>query len=208
MLIDERLRGNNSGSPLLDFVSKVILIFKLVKEKTLFENLYRRILLKRLIDCFDSYGVDNELVVVNAMEEECGEDWAKKIKGIVSLYVKNRDMVLKGKKGSVWSLGDLLPVVVEEDDWPFEQRQSNIELHPDIMALAPKFEKAYMPPTSNHKLFWSPYVGSVLLAIRFEGHTREVVVGVEMANLLLHLQKGKKKLGNYLSESGYKPDEV
>ena len=34
------------------------------------------------------------------------------------------------------------------------------------------------------------------------------MVSVEAANLLLHLQKGKKKLGNYLCESGYKPDEV
>ena len=73
------------------------------------------------------------------MEEECGEDWAKKIKGIISLFVKNRDTVLKGKSGNLWSLGDLLPVVVEEDYWPFEQRQSKVELHPDIMALVPKF---------------------------------------------------------------------
>lgn len=47
-------------------------MFKLVKEKTLFENIYRRMLLTRLAQNYLTYRPADEIRLVEAMEAECG----------------------------------------------------------------------------------------------------------------------------------------
>ncbi len=55
---------------------------------------------------------------------------------------------------------------------------------------------------------WSPLAGTATLTIKFKGGSRDVLVAIEAANLLLSLQRAGKSLTGYLCESGYKLDEV
>jgi hypothetical protein len=87
---------------------------------------------------------------------------------------------------------------VEENDWPFEHKQTKIALHSQLMELTPQFEKSYLPVNKNHRLVWSPRVGTVTLNIRFKAGSRVFLVTVEAANLLLSLQKAPLSLTSYL----------
>jgi hypothetical protein len=176
----------------------------LVKEKNLFENLYRRLLLSRLVQLYSEYRLEEELHIVDMMEKECGDEWTKRIRSICQLFLKNREVFTREK-----GYGDALrPVIVEEGDWPFEHKQTKIALHPQLLDLAPPFENSYLPANKNHRLLWSPRVGTVTLSIRFKGGCRDVLVAVEGANLLLWLQRAPQSLAGYLCETGYKLDEV
>jgi hypothetical protein len=77
-----------------------------------------------------------------------------------------------------------------------------------LTELTPKFENSYLPANKNHRLLWSPLVGSVHLSIKFKTGTRDVLLGVEGANLLLWLQKAPQTLKGFLCETGYKLDEI
>jgi hypothetical protein len=117
MLIDERLRSA-SIPDFQDLIKKIILIFKLVKEKTLFENIYRRTLINRLVHYFATYKLDEEITLIEAMEKECGEEWTLKIKEICNIYAKDREALLKSRGISIvtddcnWRLGGLVPVII------------------------------------------------------------------------------------------------
>lgn len=153
---------------------------------------------------YSVYKLDEELRIVDLMEKECGDEWTKRIRSICQLFQKNRETFQREK-----AYGDaLLPVIVEEGDWPFEHKQTKIALHPQLMELTPQFEKNYLPANKNHRLVWSPRVGTVTLNIKFKGGSRAVLVPVEAANLLLCLQKSRLSLKVYLCETGYKLDEV
>ena len=200
LLLDAHLRARQ---PTQDLVASAILVFKLVKEKNLFENLYRRVLLGRLVELWGEYELGEELRVVELMEKECGDEWTKRIRSICQLFLKNREGFRKEGYAEA-----LRPVIVEEGDWPFEHRQTQVTLHPQLTQLTPPFEHRYLPANKNHRLLWSPRAGTVTLAISFKNTARDVRVGVEAANLLLWVQRAPLSLAAYLCETGYKLDEV
>jgi hypothetical protein len=93
-------------------------------------------LLSRLVYLYSNYKLEEEMRIVDLMERECGDEWTKKIKSICQLFGKNRDLIEKDL-----AYGDKLrPVIVEENDWPFEHKQTNISLHPQLIELTPRFE--------------------------------------------------------------------
>lgn len=60
MLFDSYLR--ESGGE--EWMDNAILVFRLVKEKNLFENLYRRMLLDRLVQLYSTYRLEQEQKIV------------------------------------------------------------------------------------------------------------------------------------------------
>ncbi len=47
-------------------------------------------LVNRLINFYLSYDIKREYNIIEAMEQECGEEWTEKIRGITSLFLKDR----------------------------------------------------------------------------------------------------------------------
>jgi triphosphoribosyl-dephospho-CoA synthetase len=94
LLLDAHLRSSKQEE---EAISSTILVFKLVKEKNLFENLYRRLLLNRLVHMFADYRLEEELRIVDLMEKECGDEWTKRIRSICQLFLKNRDTFQREK---------------------------------------------------------------------------------------------------------------
>jgi hypothetical protein len=171
-------------------------------------------LIARLVHRYATHPLERELKLIDAMEAECGEEWTKKIKSICSLFAKNRQEQLGRRKleGSDekwnWGAGGLMPVVVEENDWPYEEKTTKVVLHPQLAQLIPAFEAHYLPQNKNHRLLWSPNLGMATLAIRFAATTRTFLLTLPQANLLLTLQSASLHLAHYLCTTGYKLDEV
>ena len=83
-------------------------------------------------------------------------------------------------------MGGLVPLVVSENDWPFETN-NKIQITPKLLSMTEVFAKEYLPEATKHKLWWSSKVGEVTLSIDFNANKREFLVSVDMANLLLYL---------------------
>lgn len=97
-----------------------------------------------------------------------------------------------------WNIGGLLPVIVEENDWPFEFKKTSIVLDKQLMKFAPSFEQIFHLPINNYKLTWSPFTGSATLKVTLGKNSRMILVTTEVANLLLYLVKGPSLLAHYL----------
>lgn len=84
------------------------------------------------------------------MEKECGEEWGSKIKDIGHLFLKDRAQFVKNRKltqlepNQNLKIGGLVPLIINENSWPFEDRNSNVEIHAELMQLTTPFEKGYL----------------------------------------------------------------
>lgn len=114
--------------------------------------------------------------------------------------------VIEGDNQQNYLIGGLVPLVVTENAWPFEDRSSKIRLNPKITKLIDHFESSYLPETNKHRLWWTSKVGTVTLEIKFKEGKRVFLVSVDMANLLLYLEKGSKMLTHFLCENCYSID--
>ena len=176
--------------------------------------MYRRTLISRLVYNYATYQLTQENALIQAMEKECGEQWTLKIKEICSIFAKDRDNLLRNRgvkevnSESNWNMGGLVPVIITENAWPFEQRSSKTVLHQKLMQFTPNFQKSYLQEGKKHKLLWSNQAGSVTLSIKFSKTSRTFIVSVDMANLLLYLQNKPRKLGNFVCEQGYSLDQI
>jgi len=111
-------------------------VFRFIKEKNIFESVYRRMLIDRIIFSYLDYDPTKEDSILESMERECGDDWSKDIKAIGELFLKDREKMIKDKAIAENSpqlnlkIGGLVPLIVPEDSWPFEDKNSKIQLHP------------------------------------------------------------------------------
>ena len=53
-----------------------------MKEKKIFEGIYRKMLIDRLVSSYLDYDPSKKNGILEVMNKECGEDWTKDIKAI------------------------------------------------------------------------------------------------------------------------------
>jgi len=115
-------------------------VFKLIKEKNIFENTYRQMFVNRLVRSYLSYKVEQEKEVIVTMEKECGEEWSDKIAAITELYIKNRDKLIADRKITACeennlNIGGLVPLIVPENSWPFGEKNSKILINNQLLNM-------------------------------------------------------------------------
>jgi hypothetical protein len=171
-------------------------------------------LVNRLVQAYLTYDLRQEDPIVERMEKECGEEWGERIKSIGQLFLKDRARFQERRSISLASedmnktVGGLVPLVIAEDAWPFQDRNSKILIHPELMRLASSFELDYFSESTKNRLWWTSQAGNAILAVSFKFSRRDFLVSVDAANLLLYLEKGPKKLAHFVCEYGYALDQV
>ena len=84
------------------------------------------------------------------MQKECGEDWTENIRDIAQLYLKDRASFIAHRSieeispGKNLQIGGLVPVVIHEESWPFDDKSSKIELHGRLKEMTSGFEGSYL----------------------------------------------------------------
>jgi hypothetical protein len=80
------------------------------------------------------------------MQYECGEEWGSKVKSICDLYDKDRNRfirtrkVVQPKEEHNYSIGGLVPLVISENDWPFENRNNKIKINDELLRMTEPFQ--------------------------------------------------------------------
>lgn len=80
LFIHEHL--STPGPPPSDLARIFSKVFRFVKEKKIFEGIYRKMLIDRLVASYLDYDPSKEDSILEAMNKECGEDWTKNIEAI------------------------------------------------------------------------------------------------------------------------------
>ena len=127
-----------------DFKDKFQCIFKFINNKDLFEEKYRKFLMKRLLRN-SSMMKENEFIFYEIMKEENGFNYVKKIEKMINdiFYSQNINLDFR-KKYLIKNEPNFYVKILSQDSWPFDDYIKN-----EIKANNPIIINNNLNPTNS-----------------------------------------------------------
>lgn len=199
--IDSKLKAGNkeaSEDQLEYILDQILVLFRFIHGKDVFEAFYKKDLAKRLL-VNKSASVDAEKSMLSKLKQECGAAFTGKLEGMFKDIELSRDMMVSFKNHMLsHKVGDKIDMnvsVLTMGYWPTYQPLEVIL--PDFMLKHQNaFEKFYTLKHNGRKLQWQPNLGHCNLIASFTEKKHELVVSLFQALVLL--------LFNSRDEIGYK----
>lgn len=209
--LNQKLRSN---AKIKDFADKFFTIFKLINDKDLFENEYRKCLSKRLIRNA-SMIKEMEVDFYKIMKKESGSSYVKKIENMMHdiFYSQtiNFDFKLYNKKNNIELGLDFYIKVVSQDNWPLEkhlilnfnsEQNKNKELNSENLKIKgmpeslskciKEFTSFYYGKFTNRFISFVPELSWAELFVRINAKTYTFIVSTQQL-ILLMLFNSKKE---------------
>uniref|UniRef100_A0AAV1TSZ1 Cullin family profile domain-containing protein n=1 Tax=Peronospora matthiolae TaxID=2874970 RepID=A0AAV1TSZ1_9STRA len=176
--LDELLRSKNRFEEEMDTrVSHVIALFRYLQDKDVFEEFYKVLLAKRLLNSRGSSD-EAEKLVISKLKAECGYQFTSKLEGMFKDMSISKDLMeLYRKSGydtkcsGVGVDTSIAPVplsvhVLTSGFWPTEMVPS-CALPPELVQLTEVFESFYNARHNGRKLAWMTNMGTVDIRATF-----------------------------------------
>ncbi|XKL62754.1 hypothetical protein PGB90_002587 [Kerria lacca] len=192
--IDNKLRAGNKEATeeeLERLLDKIMVLFRFIHGKDVFEAFYKKDLAKRLL-VGKSASVDAEKSMLSKLKQECGGGFTSKLEGMfkdmelskdinVSFkqYINANTSRLQGATGV-----DLTVSILTMGYWP---TYPNMEVNlPSVMAIYQhQFNTFYHGKYNGRKLQWQPTLGHCVLKAFFNQGNKELQVSLFQALSLL-----------------------
>lgn len=195
--VDSKLRAGNkeaSEEELEKLLDKIMVIFRFIHGKDVFEAFYKKDLAKRLL-VGKSASVDSEKSMLSKLKAECGAGFTSKLEGMFKDMELSRDVNVafkqhmqhlhaEGEKERI----DLTVSVLSMAFWP---TYTVTETHlPSYMTCYQEvFNKFYQGKYSGRKLQWQSSLGHCVLRANFGSGQKELQVSLFQALVLLHFNE-------------------
>jgi cullin 3 len=220
--VDELLRVGLRGASeeqISDELQKVIIVFRYLSDKDVFENFYKQHLAKRLLGG-RSVSDDAERAMASQLKAECGYQFTSKLEGMFNDMRISRDMrdAYKTYKRNQELHGECAARQVEiEVDvltngyWP-SQNVPPCTLPQSIQEAIDRYSRYYLEKHTGRKLSWQTSGGTAELKATFgcgpdKFRRHELLVSTyQMCILLLFNNKDVLTLGQIRSET-HIPDQ-
>ncbi|KAI9305629.1 cullin-4-like protein [Cunninghamella echinulata] len=199
--IDGRLRKNVKKQAEEDIelvLDKVLVLFRYLQGKDIFEAFYKRFLSKRLL-LNRSISNDMEKNILSKFKSECGPDFTKNLEGMFKDIEISQDLNTEFKGSKYYLEQEQLPVyvnVLAQGIWPVYSA-TNITLPPNILNIQQAFKDFYTTKFTGRKLDWQNSLGSCTVKANFPNGTKELSVSVFQATILLLFNHGTKTSIDY-----------
>ena len=207
--VDELLRIGLRGASeeqITQELQKVIIVFRYLSDKDVFESFYKQHLAKRLLGG-RSVSDDAERAMVSQLKAECGYQFTSKLEGMFNDMRISRDMrdAYKAHKRSSEMTGssnrriDIEVDVLTNGYWP-SQSVPACTLPLSIQDAIDRFSKFYLEKHTGRKLSWQTSAGAAELKATFGSapnfRRHELCVSTyQMCILLLFNDKDTLSLG-------------
>lgn len=162
------------------WIDDMLLIFRCLYEKDVFEVSYRLAFAKRLLQ---QRSHDTELVVLERLRQECGPDYTRQ------LETMHKDMTLSSELLNEFDSTDV-PFefdvrVLSQNHWPAYEELS-VSLPPEMTSALERYETFYESKYRARSLHWCHALGSVVMhADLGRAGIKELVVNTLQAAVLL-----------------------
>lgn len=193
--VDSKLRAGNKESSeeeLEKLLDKIMVIFRFIHGKDVFEAFYKKDLAKRLL-VGKSASVDSEKSMLSKLKAECGAGFTSKLEGMFKDMELSRDVNVAFKQHMQHLAQtepdrekvDLTVSVLSMAFWP---TYAITETHlPTYMTQYQEvFNKFYQGKYSGRKLQWQASLGHCVLRANFRSGQKELQVSLFQALCLLH----------------------
>jgi len=189
LFIDDKLKKGLKGLSEEEVevtLDKVMMLFRFIQEKDVFEKYYKQHLAKRLL-LGRSVSDDAERNMIAKLKTECGYQFTSKLEGMFT-DMKLSAETMEGFKAyaSEEALNgiDLNVHVLTTGFWP-TQSASKCNLPTEILQCCEAFKKFYMSNHSGRRLTWQTNMGTAELRGYFSGRKHELSVSTYQMCILL-----------------------
>ena len=194
LFVDEQLRKGmktTSEEEVEGTLDKVVMLFRYLHEKDVFEKYYKQHLAKRLLGQ-RSVSDDAERQMITKLKTECGYQYTSKLEGMftdMKISADTQEVFLdnlrKDNGGSSKVDGIELSVhVLTTGFWP-TQLGTKCILPPQIMRCCETFKAHYLRQYSGRRLQWQANMGSADLKATFGSRRYEINVSTYLMCILL-----------------------
>ncbi|GMY13623.1 cullin-3A-like isoform X1 [Fagus crenata] len=191
LFVDDKLRKGLRGVSEEDVevvLDKVMMLFRYLQEKDVFEKYYKQHLAKRLL-AGKTVSDDAERSLIVKLKTECGYQFTSKLEGMFTDMKTSQD-TMQGFHASLGAeLGDsptLTVQVLTTGSWP-TQPSATCNLPAEILGVCEKFRSYYLGTHTGRRLSWQTNMGTAdLKAIFGKGQKHELNVSTyQMCVLML-----------------------
>lgn len=170
--VDMKLRAGNKESTeeeLEMILDKIMVLFRFIHGKDVFEAFYKKDLAKRLL-VGKSASVDAERSMLFKLKQECGGGFTSKLEGMFRDMDLNKDINVNFRsnlsRDDISGI-DLTVNILTMGYWP-TYPQIDVFMPPELVKLQTQFNTYYLAKHSGRKLQWQPTLGHCVLKADFE----------------------------------------
>lgn len=173
--VDSKLRAGNkewTEEELERLLDKIMVLFRFIHGKDVFEAFYKKDLAKRLL-VGKSASVDAEKSMLSKLKQECGGGFTSKLEGMFKDMELNKDIniafkqyMTNSKHANLTGI-DLTVNILTMGYWPnYPLLQVNLPI--EMIEYQNVFNKFYLLKHSGRKLQWQPTLGHCVLKATFD----------------------------------------
>ncbi|XP_053747893.1 cullin-4B-like [Panthera pardus] len=195
--VDSKLRTGNkeaTDEELEELLAKVVILFRFIHEKDVFEAFYKKDLAKRLL-LDKSASVDAEKSMLCKLKQECGTAFTNKLQGMFKDMELSKDIMIQlkqyTKNQNIPGNIDLTVNILTMSFWP-TYIPKEIQLPPDMERLQKNFKNFYLSRHSGRKLQWQSTLGRCVLRGEFKKGKKELQVTLFQTLVLLMFNEGNR----------------
>lgn len=193
--IDIKLRSKDlSEEELENILNKVMVLFRYIQGKDIFEAFYKKDLAKRLL-LGKSTSQDAEDSMIGKLKVECGAGFTSKIEGMFKDINISQSMnnAFKQHLFHICSTitSDLCINVLTSSFWP-NYPIYKVNLPSELVNYQVIFQKFYSINHNGRKLVWQPNLGHCIVKAVFESGNKELQVSLFQAIVLLLFNESNK----------------
>ena len=171
--IDGKLRSGNKESSEEEFerlLDKVMVIFRFIYGKDIFEAFYKKDLAKRLL-VGKSASVDAEKSMLSKLKQECGSAFTSKLEGMFKDMELSRELMHSFKQylhhTNPSATIDMNVSILTTGYWPTYQPLDMV-LPDDLLQYEQMFAKFYLSKHMGRRLQWQRKLGHCVLTAFFD----------------------------------------
>lgn len=171
-------------------LDKIMVLFRFIHGKDVFEAFYKKDLAKRLL-VGKSASVDAEKSMLSKLKQECGGGFTSKLEGMFKDMELSKDINIAFKQHCVnlerdreYTSIDLTVNILTMGYWP-SYPVMEVTMPSKLLELQSVFNKFYLQKHTGRKLQWQPTLGHCVLKATFDAGPKDLQVSLFQALVLL-----------------------
>ncbi|GAB2226768.1 hypothetical protein Droror1_Dr00022589 [Drosera rotundifolia] len=189
--LDEKLRAGNKGTSeeeLEGTLDKVLVLFRFIQGKDVFEAFYKKDLAKRLL-LGKSASIDAEKSMISKLKTECGSQFTNKLEGMFKDIELSKEINESFRQSSqartkLPSGIEMSVHVLTTGYWP-TYPPMDVELPRELTTYQDIFKEFYLSKYSGRRLMWQNSLGHCVLKAEFSKGRKELAVSLFQAVVLM-----------------------
>uniref|UniRef100_A0A7S2RUN5 Cullin-4 n=1 Tax=Mucochytrium quahogii TaxID=96639 RepID=A0A7S2RUN5_9STRA len=190
--IDRQLRSGSKGvsgeEEVETLLDKVVVLFRFLNAKDVFEAFYKKDLAKRLL-LGKSASNDLERSMIAKLKTECGSNFTNKLEGMFKDIGISKDLMVhfnnsekvKDQKGNM----EIHVSVLTTGFWPAYPSMKSLKLPVELATYQTLFSDYYLSKYNGRRLAWQHSLGHCLLGANLPAGRRELQVSLFQTVVLM-----------------------